>query len=222
MLIWNFLISSKSAGLATLIAGSIALIIYFFQKKDKKTSAARIILSEIRLAEQKEVYVKTLFEQNVKGYPTVLPVNSWEKYSYLFASDFDQDQLDEISNFYSNCKQIDEASNRDNNYFWLSAEYIAKSGQDKAADLLIASVNSDSSELSLDTKKLEKLRDSILGNFDKYSYLYAPQKSLNMLNSSLSKFQKLSTTPTGLKLKQLAGLSKYKLIFKILSFEVKF
>jgi hypothetical protein len=38
----------------------------------------------------------------------------------MFASDFDQDQLEEINNFYSLCETIEEAAKRDNSYFWLT------------------------------------------------------------------------------------------------------
>ncbi len=102
----NFLVIQNFTGFVTLLTGSVAWLVYTSQKRDKKINAARIILSEIRTAEEAIDEIKSDLESVKKDFPSVLPINSWEKYAYLFVSDFDQDQISEVNNFYNNCSVV--------------------------------------------------------------------------------------------------------------------
>lgn len=208
---WNFLVIHNFSGFTTLLASSVAWIVYSSQKKDKKVNAATVILSEIRLAEDKIDQIKGLLERKAKDFPRVLPVNSWKIYSYLFASDFDEDQLKEINSFYNICEVMEEAAKRDSNYFWLTSEYITHVGQTVATELIQKSLKED---FSLDEEKLIKLRTSILDNVAKYPFIYSPQKTIDTLTFSVSDVKKITTSTTGTKLKELAQVSGKKSYLK--------
>ncbi|SRR6266702_7220392 len=165
---------------------------------------ARIILSEIRQAEERIAEVSDLLERQQRNFPSVLPVNSWEKYSYLFASDFDQDQIEEINNFYNNCMIIEDAVKKDDRYFWLTADAISQTAQTKYIDLIMGSLN-DNLQINLDT--LEKLKVSVLDTFTHKPFVYSPQRTIDMIRSYLSKIDKITTSTTGIKLKKLARVS---------------
>jgi hypothetical protein len=94
----NFL--NANLGLITLVVGCFAIGIYIHQKRDHKREIARVILEEIRYAEQhfkiardrKNVFLLT---------KKLLPTNGWYTNIYLFISDFTETDRDSISSFYS-------------------------------------------------------------------------------------------------------------------------
>jgi hypothetical protein len=199
--LYDLLIVQNFSGFATLLAGAVAWTVYTQQKKDKKINSARIILSEIRLAEKRIDEIKDLLERNQKNFPSVLPVNSWEKHSALFASDFDQDQIEELNEFYNNCSIIENAVKKDDRYLWLTADAISQTAQTKYFDLIVASLNAD---FTINYDLLEKYRSSVLNTFVQNPYPYAPQVTLNIIRSRMDKLSKLTTSTTGTKLKKLA------------------
>ncbi len=199
----TFLVIQNFAGLTTIIAGLVALWVYLAQKKDKKINAARVILSEIRNAERKIDELRNSLRDFVNDLPSVLPTNSWTEYSYLFASDFDQDQLEEITAFYGACEVIEEALRKDNNFFWVTTEHRARITQTKLADIIDRSVDKNS---KVDSKKLDKLKKAILDTFTSEGYSYSPSKSRTLITNYLEKITKITTTTTGSKLKKIAQI----------------
>lgn len=202
----NFLIVQNFVGFATLLAGSIAWLVYLSQKKDKKTNAAKVVLSEIRLAESRIEEIKDLLARKQSDFPLVLPVNSWNSSSYLFASDFDQDQLEEINNFYNLCEVMTDAAKKDSNFAWLTSESIAQVGETTAVQLILQSLKKN---LSFDQTKFNKLKQSVLDNIPTHAYIYAPQKTINILNQSITQVRTITTSTTGTELKKLAKDKKF-------------
>jgi len=96
----DFLIS-----LVTLIVGSIAFYLYGKQRKDRKRDAARLILQEIRYAEQKIRKYREV--QSYKLYDKLLPTNSWNDNIHLFIKELKEVQIDLISDFYAKTSYID-------------------------------------------------------------------------------------------------------------------
>jgi hypothetical protein len=102
--IFGFL--NRNIGLITLIAGFAAIYLYLKQKKDHKRDAARLVLQEIRYAEQRV--------RNYRTYATysfsekLLPTNSWHKNIHLFVKDLKETEIDLISKFFSNAAYLDE------------------------------------------------------------------------------------------------------------------
>jgi len=99
----NFL--NNNLGLVTLIAGVFVIILYFKQKKDKKREIARLILQEVRYAEQEIKEFKRHNEYKLSD--RLLPTNSWNANIHMFVSDFSETDIDSISKFYSQISYID-------------------------------------------------------------------------------------------------------------------
>lgn len=89
----------------TILSAVIAYKIYFDQKADNKKNSARIIIQEIRRAEAIiSDYKRT------GGYQfdrKIIATNSWTKNIHLFVGNFDNDELDKISDLYSTGEYLD-------------------------------------------------------------------------------------------------------------------
>src|ERR1017187_6874848 len=103
-----FINSPFFGALITLATGLIAIGVYKSQKADEKVNAATSILFEVRTAEaQASIISDKLHSNNTQDLPSVLPANSWRKFSHLFAKDFDEDELKLVNAFYSSCEDIE-------------------------------------------------------------------------------------------------------------------
>src|SRR3989344_2839853 len=103
---WNiFFDSNLPSTLATILAAFVAFLVYRKQKADTKRDAAKIILQEIRRAED----IISDYKQNA-GYQfakKIVATNSWSNNLHLFVGDLDNDELDRISNLYSTGEYLD-------------------------------------------------------------------------------------------------------------------
>jgi len=201
--LYNFLVIQNFSALVTLIVGSFAYIVYKLQKKDEKIKAARIVLSEIRNAERVVDDLRAnLSSHKVGELPSALPSNSWEEYSYIFARDFDQDELELINSFYSLCKQVQTFAEKDNNFFWVTTEERAKVVQQKLAETVLASADKTTgvvNQLVLDTFKR-----NFLDPFSNEAYSYSPVKTVKGIEELVIRIPKITVTTCGTKLKMMA------------------
>jgi len=112
---WNsFLNSNLPSTLSTLLAAFVAFLVYRKQKSDTKRDAAKIILQEIRRAED----IISDYKQN-GGYQyakKIIATNSWTRNLHLFVGDLDNDELDRISNLYSTGEYLDTLINEISDY----------------------------------------------------------------------------------------------------------
>lgn len=103
---WDlFLNSNLPSTLATILAAFVAFLVYRKQKADTKRDTAKIILQEIRRAED----IISDYKQS-GGYQfakKIIATNSWNKNLHLFVGDLDNDELDRISNLYSTGEYLD-------------------------------------------------------------------------------------------------------------------
>lgn len=186
------------AGLATIFTGAVAIGVYFYQQRDRKIQAARVLLLEIRIAESRIEQIKERVQSGTGDMPSVFTTNSWAQYSHLFISDFDQDELALINSFYDYGSLIEDFARRNNEFFWVTAEERAKVAQQKLADIVVAAKTAAEGDTSLD---LETLKEKILRTFVNDPYSYAPQKTLDEIKSYTDKIQTITTTSAGTKLK---------------------
>lgn len=96
---------NENLGLVTLVAALSALLVYWEKNRDEKKKAARIILQEIRRAED------IIFDYKEHGKyrftKKIIATNSWAKNIHHFVGDLDADELDRISNLYSTGEYLD-------------------------------------------------------------------------------------------------------------------
>lgn len=78
---------------------------YFQQKWDGKRDAAKIILQEIRRAEDIIADYKQVGSYQFAK--KIIATNSWTKNIHFFVGDLDNDELDKISNLYSAGEYLD-------------------------------------------------------------------------------------------------------------------
>lgn len=91
--------------LVTLLVGGFAIGLYHKQKVETKTDAAKLILQEIRYAEQQ---IRVF--RDSRSYPLstrLLPTNNWHNKVNLFIKDLSESEIDLISKFYSTAAYID-------------------------------------------------------------------------------------------------------------------
>ena len=129
----GFIFSEAFSGIATILAGLGAIMAYWMHKRDEKNNAAKIILSEIRNAEQQILKIKN--DGVVSDYSSVLSFNSWQKYAHLFVKILDRDELDLINNFYIACVLSEREINRLKSFLPLAMEEKAKALQQQLVDL---------------------------------------------------------------------------------------
>jgi hypothetical protein len=87
-------------------AAIIALVVYLHQRASSKRDAALLILQEIRFAEaQIKKYNPAV---GFQFYEKLLPTDSWNRNIHLFVNDFEESQIDAISNFYAKTHYLDE------------------------------------------------------------------------------------------------------------------
>lgn len=100
--------------LTTFFVGGFAIYLYIKQKEDTKRDAAKIILQEIRRAED----IISDYKQS-GGYQfakKIIATNSWNKNIHFFVGDLDNDELDRISNLYSTGEYLDTLIKQISNY----------------------------------------------------------------------------------------------------------
>ena len=90
--------------------GLSAMIVYIFQKLDKKRSAATLILGQIDSIEEKIGILKNGHQLNnvvVYHSKTIISENTWEKYKHLFAKELSQSEHRMIQNFFDTAEQLE-------------------------------------------------------------------------------------------------------------------
>jgi hypothetical protein len=100
------LVFSLSEGLVTLLVGLFAFVLYSKTRNDTKRDAAKLILQEIRYADQRVRNYKTYSSYNFTE--KILPTNSWHKNINLFIRDLSESELDLISKFFSSATYLDD------------------------------------------------------------------------------------------------------------------
>ena len=105
--VWVAANSQFFTAILTLVVGFIAYFLYLKQKNDTKRDIAKLILQEIRFAENEIRRVKQRGNADYFLSRKLLPTNSWHKNIHIFISDLDQSQVDMISEFYSRAEFLD-------------------------------------------------------------------------------------------------------------------
>ena len=94
------------SGMVTLFVGAFVFIVYRAQKTYEKSNAAKLILQEIRYAEQKVRNFRSHGSYNLNE--KVLPTNNWNDNVSLFVKELGETEIDQISDFFSGAARLDE------------------------------------------------------------------------------------------------------------------
>lgn len=102
---FDFISANVYATLVAYAVGTYALYLYIRQKEDAKRDAAKIILQEIRRAE--DIISDYKEHGQYKFTKKIVATNSWAKNIHHFVGDLDPDELDKISDLYSMGEYLD-------------------------------------------------------------------------------------------------------------------
>ena len=169
-----------------------------FFKNEEKQQIAILLVNEIRNAERAIRVLKD--RERMKDLPEmkILPQNNWSKYSQLFAKDFDQDEMQLLNEFYSDVETIHSIVSYGNG---LELFLLNIKSRTEAIHNAIVYITQT-------TQTGEQTRDKVrefTQNLENSTYHYSPQGFNNTLDIYLDKVTFITKTPTGSKLKRLAG-----------------
>jgi len=203
----------------TLIVGFIAFWLYQKQKRDSKKDAANILLLEIQNAKrQLAVATKQLKdagtdETKMLAEDTFLmPNESWSKYKYLFVRDFDRDEWDSLSSFYSRCAIFDDAVIHNNKAFPQNAEQIREAMSQAVTKILTEFTINNPTAKSGSKPEINainaasKAHDLILAQAGAL-FSYSPRKPILDAQDQLTSISSINLEQHILKLKKIAHIS---------------
>lgn len=101
----KFFDSDFSVALVTFLVGVLVIYLYIKQQEDNKKDAAKIILQEIRRAEN--IIYDFKEHKQFKFTKKIIATNSWSKNIHHFVDELSIDELDKISNLYSTGEYLD-------------------------------------------------------------------------------------------------------------------
>lgn len=187
--------SNFFTGLATILTGVVAYLVYIKQKRDNKQKIARVIYIEVKDCENIFTLVKRSGVVNLSNIRKLPITNSWDKNKYLFANDFDDSEISMIDIFFGECKllnwEFEEAYNLPS--FW------------KEKSRIVAEKHAIYSEES-DTNNQYESRKNKLKMFEADDYFWQPNFPLKQIIERIKNIDNISTTVTGAKLKRIAQL----------------
>lgn len=197
-----FLNSSFFTTLVTLLVGVFAIRLYLRQRADYKSDAAKLILQEIRYAE--EVFRSATKAGNINFplYEKMLPTNNWNKNIHLFIFDLGETELDLISRLYSTSSYIDHLVTKISD-FRTNATELSPTQQQTAPQKFI--LNQDTQINSINNLQLIEVVPFT-------STAEIPTQ--NILKIVCNEMEPVYNTPTGEKLKHLS--TKRPLFLKFL------
>lgn len=222
---WSYLIpivnSTALLTAVTLVIATSAYRIYNRQKKDNKHDAAKILLLEIEGAERQleRVSPDKPFSNINEPDVFVMPTASWDKYKYLFVTDFDRNEWDKITGFYVRCRAYDDAVRLNRLYFDKNQQEIrvnlqrilATYADTYATAMATASTDAERNPLTASYVAKRKAIETTMTGVGQPDFVttYMPMKSENDAKAALRNVEgSLSLTSVGSKLKKLSSDSR--------------
>lgn len=179
--------------LITLFVGGVAFAVYILNKRYEKSSAATIIIMDIRHAEG---VVQSILERNQIDISTkdVLSENNWSKYKHLFAKNFSQDDFVAFNRFFDSCVEMSDARKRLREVFYTSLNAKAQLVQEK-----IHSIE------NLNTPQGQDEAEKVFIEISNGHRAFDPNEPKERIMKNLQMMGKLSNTPSFDKLKHFSG-----------------
>ncbi len=197
---WNFF-ENIFNGFATLATALTALIIYLYNRRDRKVEAASILLNEINIAEREINNIKQ--NKAISDYTFIIPSSHWEEFQHLFTKNFDSDELRVISDFFKSCSLAEESTSLLKSYLPIATNKKSTYVQEKLLDLM---------EKYAETKEYEKEKDRILKIFHAENYFFLPNDPKTKLVEYTQNINSISLTSIGTKLKDIRDAKWYRIL----------
>lgn len=203
----------------TLLAGLVALFIYFKQKDDEKKDIAKILFIEITNAENILKTAKVNLDNSLPSDFALstksMPTESWSKNKYLFVREFDRLEWDEITEFYNKAELFDQAVEHNKSLFRRNEEQI-RINLDRMLAIFTQENPIDVSIIDTNLKEKKKW-ENFQKTIDKFyyqfmrgifpNYFYRPDKPINDAKLYLSNINlQISSSTVCIKLKKLANI----------------
>ncbi|MEY3783771.1 MAG: hypothetical protein RLZZ230_93, partial [Candidatus Parcubacteria bacterium] len=125
---WVTVLLSQTAALTTIVTAWVAYHLYEKSKDDILQNAARILVLEIRESEKVIEYFKEVSRQNVEcdDLIKVLPYKGWQKYSHLFIKKMNNDEYDQLNQYFKQCEVLENYIEKNHNFFWITTDERAR------------------------------------------------------------------------------------------------
>ncbi len=201
--ITDFLNSNFFNSLSTILTIGGAIAIYLYERNQSKQQLARLLVNEIRNAQNAIETLKDHSDDFEFPLIPVLPQNSWNKYSHIFAKDFDQDDMDQINNFFNVAQEIEYIVKKGNKIDRFLLQVEQRSGAIQGSIMNILAL-SDSDEAA--SSRFNGFKNRVDIGMGKYHY--APTGFKSNCNDLLKNYSPILGTHAGMVLKQIANLKK--------------
>lgn len=191
---------NQTASFATIITAVVAYFIYKRSKDDELQNAVRIIILEIKESER---VIKNLIEIKNSGniYPTdlvkVTPLKGWVKYAHLFMKKLNNDEYDQLNDYFKNSEVLERYIEKNHNFFWITTEERARQNEILGAKLAYDFPALTPQEFST------KIND-LLSLYFANTTAYTPAGIKTQMDRILNSMIMVTTTPVWNKLKSIA------------------
>lgn len=212
----NFFYSNLFIAIITFVVGIFGLYLYHRRKQDFKRRAARIILLEIRNAENQLKDARAWMDINTEGplpeHLYAMPSDSWSDNKHLFVDDLKPTEWNSINEFYDLCQLYDEAIKHNDSRFAEQEKEVRRNVHKvmykyavECGEASVLANDEEGEQAAIDT--YFKYRDSavrIITDSD-YMHIYTAVKQIGAVNQYLKNVNfNLSTSTVGQKLEKLS------------------
>lgn len=190
---------SQLGTLATVVTAFSAYYVYKSTKQGELEDAVRIIILEIKESER---IIKNLIEIKNSGnsYPDdlvkVTPLKGWVRYSHLFIKKLNNDEYDQINDYFKKCEILERYIEKNHNFFWITTEERARQHEIMGAKYAFNPEIPDAEFKDNLETLLEKYRSNTSS--------YVPAGIKKQLDRNLNSITLITSTPVWNKLKSLA------------------
>lgn len=197
------------ASISTLLAGGVAWYLYYKAKKDEIRTATKTIILEIKEAEKIIKFFLDIKNRN-ESYPTdffkVTPYKAWNKYSHLFIKKLNNDEYEQINDFYKKCEILEKYIEKNYNFFWVTTEERARQKERIGADFALNMYLQDKDAIKHKERQhfddVEKLTAVL---YMSNTGVYLPAGIKTEIDKTLNSITLIINTPTWNSLKRVAG-----------------
>lgn len=193
----------QTSALATIGTAIVAYSLYRKAKNDELENATRIMILEIR--ESEKIIKNLLAIKNSDGfYPTnlvkLVPHKAWIKYSHLFIKKLNNDEYDQVDDYFKKCDTLERYIEKSHNFFWITTEE-----RTRQSEIVGASLASENPTLT--NEQFEKEYNQRIDLYRKNTPPYSPAGIKTEMDKALNSLSLLTEMPVWNKLKSIANYS---------------